>query len=215
MRWQNMMAASLVVLGGVAVVVVGQAPPAAACSCVAMTEQQALDSAAVVFAGELVDVIFPPPRAIESSGRPVRLIFEVGAVFKGRAYEVQSVVTAADGSSCGLGDSRPGPYLVFAGAGTAGEAEAGELQTNTCSGTRALDALGTVPVAYGDGTAPEPGSSPIGGLTATVTTPAPAGEAAAPAAGSDQSWLQGTILAGTALVAAAVLWLAANRRRSR
>jgi hypothetical protein len=214
MRRRNMIVAGLVMLGAAAVAV-GPARPAAACSCVQMTEQEAFDQAGAVFAAELIDVIFPPPRAIESSGRPVRLIFEVDTVFKGQAHEVQSVVTAADGISCGLGGSRPGRYLVFAEAGRASRAEVGELRASTCGGTRALDALGTVPIDFGEGTAPEHGSSPIGGLRATDTTSAPAAYAATPATSSDQAWLSNTVLAGTALVAAAIVLVASTRRRPR
>ena len=96
------------------VVVLVSETPAGACSCVGWTEAEAFAAADVVFTGELVEVRRPDTSGTYASNDPVRLSFAVDAVFKGEARSVQSVVTALSGASCGMGDSWPGPALVFA-----------------------------------------------------------------------------------------------------
>ncbi|MBA2337378.1 MAG: hypothetical protein H0V96_06435 [Acidimicrobiia bacterium] len=199
--------------------------PAAACTCIEMTDAEAFDQAPVVFTGEMTDVLEPAPDAIlEEPRAPLRFIFSVDVVLKGVAHANQSVVTTTNRVPCGLSLSGPGPYLVFADHPTQqieldGWVE-GELYADLCGGTRDLDAAG-VPAAFGDGVPPEVGSSPIGGPTAstdpstTVATPA-TGAVAASETGSDAIGIAGLVVA--ALVGATAVGLLAilamQRRRS-
>ncbi len=182
-----MIIAPLAVVGALA-----PAGPAVACSCAVITEAEAFDAAQVVFTGELVEVLPPPPAEITSSGDPERYIFAVDRVYKGTAFDEQSVVTARDGASCGLEISGPGPFIVFAHTDDGDWVEQGvegELHANLCGGTRAVDAAG-VPRSFGAGALPEEGSSPVGGPTGstggptTTSTTSSTGTAAAPEAES-------------------------------
>ena len=149
------------------------AGPAVACSCAVITEGEAFDNAQVVFTGELVEVRPPPPAAIVSSGAPERFIFAVDRVYKGTAFDEQSVVTAMDGATCGLAISGPGPFIVFAHTGDGDWIEQGvegELYASSCGGTRAVDVAG-VPASFGAGAIPEEGSSPVGGATSSTVGP--------------------------------------------
>ena len=49
-----------------------------------------------------------------SSDDPALHVFAVDGVFKGEVHELQGVVSAADGASCGLELSGDGPFVVFA-----------------------------------------------------------------------------------------------------
>lgn len=197
--------------------------PAAACTCIEMTDAEAFDQAPVVFTGELVEVRSLPPAELVSSGDPERFIFAVERVYKGTAFGRQSVVTRMDGASCGLEISGSGPFIVFAdhdAENPVPEGVDGELYANLCGGSRALDAAG-VPATFGDGVAPDVGASPIGGPTAptdpstTVATPA-TGAVAASENGSDAIGIAGLVVAvlvgATALGLLAIL--AMQRRRS-
>jgi hypothetical protein len=150
-----------IVVAIVGVVHVAAAPPAAACSCVGFTDDEAIRGSEVVFAGELAEVLTPP--GVFSSAGPERFVFEVDVVYKGEAKATQSVVTPRDGAGCGLELVGRGPYLVFAGTEPVLDldAEEGELYSTLCSGTRALD-VAPVPAAFGPGDPPSRGSSPIG-----------------------------------------------------
>lgn len=141
----------------------GTSERVAACSCVALTDEEAFASADAVFTGELVDVVTPPGDSFSSSD-PERFVFEVDAVFKGAVFARQAVVTARDGASCGLEISGRGPFVVFARTepdGITGGAVSGELYSNLCSGTREL-AMRAIPAGFGAPTAPAAGSSPVG-----------------------------------------------------
>lgn len=151
----------LVVVAG-ATVLFGASEPASACSCVGLTDEQALTGHDAAFTGTLVEVITPPGDT-SSSSDPERFVFEVDDVVKGTVFTRQSVVTAQNGASCGLEISGPGPYLVFASEDavlTSGAVD-GELYSNLCSGTRAL-AGGVLPASLGATSDPLPGASPIG-----------------------------------------------------
>jgi hypothetical protein len=138
---------------------------AAACSCGLLTDDEALDYADAVFIGTLAEIITPGGTSY-SSADPERFVFEVDEVFTGEVFARQSVVTARDGSSCGLEISGPGPFLVFAVTNdgfTSGAVE-GELYSNLCSGTRELGDS-AVPAQWGDASPPIAGASPIGSST--------------------------------------------------
>ena len=144
-----------VVLLSALVVLPVRAERAWACSCGGLTDAEAFDRSGAVFIGELTER--REPTVALSSEADVRLVFTVERVFKGEVHATQSVVTAADGSSCGLEISGPGPHLIFGrtrGATT-------EIEAGLCDGTRAL-AAESVPEAFGAGSAPIGGSSAIG-----------------------------------------------------
>jgi hypothetical protein len=173
-------------------------PPASACSCASLTEEDALESADVVFSASLVEIRTPAGEAWSSTD-PERFIFEVDRVYKGEARVRQSVVTARDGSSCGLELAGEGPFLVFAqrdpdglASGTAG---AGELHANLCGGSRTLTPESTR--SFGAGEPPSVGTSPIGS----------AGESDTPV-----GWYAAAVAAATAL--GGVTGLVAWRRRA-
>jgi hypothetical protein len=80
----------------------------------------------------------------------------VDKVYKGEVHATQSIVSASDGASCGL-EVDPGAIaLVFAL-----NPDDGEYSASLCDGTRAASG-GKLPVAFGPGTNPLPGSSRIG-----------------------------------------------------
>lgn len=174
-----------------ALVIVGGATPAAACSCGGTSDEQALARADAAFVGSLVDIVPPERTGIMSSADPERFVFDVDEVFKGEITVVQSVVTARDGASCGLEIAGAGPFLVFAfeeSTLTSGARE-GEVYSHLCSGTR--------PISSGDIPASFEGRPPI-----PATTPVPAEESSerAPAGSTDDD------RSGTDLV----LWIGAG-----
>ena len=145
-----------------AVVTLASTAPAAACNCASFSDQDALDNADVVFRGELVEIRTPPGDAY-SSADPERFVFDVDRVYKGDARAQQSVVTAREGASCGLELSGSGPFLVFARTEVEFglDGEEGELFSNLCSGSRALDGV-AVPDFLGPGEPAVAGASAIG-----------------------------------------------------
>ncbi len=74
----------------------------AACSCASLTDDEALAEADVAFVGTLQEIRVPDDVVTWSSDDPARFVFAVSAVYKGEAFEQQSVVTSRDGASCGL-----------------------------------------------------------------------------------------------------------------
>ena len=142
--------------------VVGTAARAAwACSCAVLTDAEYADTADVVFAGTLTRIDTPGGEQ-RSSMDPATFVFAVDTVFKGAAAEVQNVVTASDGASCGLeGMSPGGDYVVYATFGPVGgpAGQPGDLYSNLCSGTAPWDRSG-VPVGLtGPGSAPTESSA--------------------------------------------------------
>lgn len=155
--WRAAAVAGLVI---VAVLVVGDARPAAACSCAGFDDAEALAHADVVFTGELVEVV--RPGSWSSPEAPARFVFDVDEVLVGEARARQSIVTPAYGASCGLEIEGPGPFLVFATErSTLTDDADGELHSHLCSGTRPL---ADGPIGFvAEGRPPTPGSSPVGG----------------------------------------------------
>lgn len=121
--------------------------PAIACSCAASTPDEHFERADVVFAGELIRFQGPPQAPVMSSNDPAVWTFEVSEVFKGEATEVQEVVSASSGASCGLELSHEGTFLVYASRDTRGLATGPhQLEANLCGGTQ----LGIPPAAFAD-----------------------------------------------------------------
>lgn len=139
-----------------------------ACSCAGITDDEAYEMADVVFVGRL-DQTRVSDEIEFGSTSPARFIFATDSVFKGEAYDRQSVVTAGSGASCGL-EIRPGTTtLVFAKIGGRSGLVEGELTSDLCTGTRAVDD-GAVPASFGDASPPLPGASGIGDGSPLVPT---------------------------------------------
>jgi hypothetical protein len=146
-------AVTLGLITGAVTVAVAGGGAAHACSCVAITDQQAFAGADSVFTGKLVGTELVSDGPVYSTGDPERFFFEVDKVFKGKASDRQTVVTARDGASCGLEIGGPGPFIVFAYGRRKGAG--GELSSHLCSGTRPLS-TGKLPASFGRGHAPTP-----------------------------------------------------------
>lgn len=143
--------------------VFGTSERASACSCVGVSDDEALENADAAFTGALVEIVTPAGDTYSSTD-PERFVFDVDEVFKGAVFARQSVVTARDGASCGLEISGPGPFIVFARTepdGVTSGAADGELYSSLCSGTRAF-AGGALPASFGAASSPSPGASAIG-----------------------------------------------------
>lgn len=109
---------------------------ASACSCVGLTDEEALRNSAAVFVGTLREI--RRPTIGFSSDDPSRFVFDVEAVYKGRVHQVQSIVSASDGASCGLEVAEGERALVFAHAGGESSMVDGEYAAGLCGGTRVL-----------------------------------------------------------------------------
>lgn len=143
-----------VIVGAIVTVNTTMAPAAFACSCAGMSDEQAFERADAVFVGELRQIRRPTIKF--SSADDSRFIFTVNQVYKGVVHATQSIVSPSDGASCGL-EIDPGTVaLVFAHSPDDGEYAAG-----LCDGTRKLG-LQELLADFGQGTKPQPGSSPIG-----------------------------------------------------
>lgn len=144
-----------------ATVLLGASAPASACSCAMRERADAFAQSNVVFIGEIDEI--RRPGGLFFWKQEARYIFNVDTVFKGDAFERQSVVTHSDGATCGLEISGPGRFLMFTTTSAQGGPApgAGELASSLCSGN-ALMGPGFTPDEFGDGFAPLVGSSPTG-----------------------------------------------------
>lgn len=183
-----------------AVLAVGSAGPAGACSCVETSDDEAFAAAAVVFAGVVTGRQDPPPAQVQSSADPATWSFAVSTVYKGDVLEGQQVQSAMSGASCGLELRVGGEYLVFAD-------RQGPLTGNLCNGTREL-ANAAVPESFGPGEAPtsEEEAGPPGAV----------GVVGEEVGGDDESsWFPRSTIAVLAVLSAAVVGgvtLARSRR---
>lgn len=132
---------------------------ACACSCVGLTDEEALRQSQAVFVGTLREV--RRPTVMLSSDAQSRFLFEVEAVYKGDVHTVQSIVTPSDGGACGLELDVGRRALVFATGSDSSAAEVGEYHASLCGGTRSLAAVG-LPPGLGEPGIVLPGSSPVG-----------------------------------------------------
>lgn len=118
------------------------AGPALACSCVGVTDEQALSAADAVFTGTVEDVSAPLSSSIfgRTSADPVTVTVRVDEVYRGSVHERTQLVTAADGGSCGAGLKIDHRYVIFGSFGSDGivHADEDQLTTTLCSGTRDL-----------------------------------------------------------------------------
>jgi hypothetical protein len=131
---------------------------ARSCSCAQPDLDSALTQADATFVGTLVEI--RRPTVMLSSMDESRFVFDVETVYKGDVHERQSIVTVSDGASCGLELTLGTRAIVFARTDEYDiTPDAGEYGANLCNGTAAFAG---VPASFGAGTAPLPGSSPIG-----------------------------------------------------
>ncbi len=143
-------------------VVLGPGRPVSACTCEPVTETEALDASDAVFLGEVTevddDLEFEEPFL-------VRYAVDVDSVFKGEAFEMQSLVTSQRGGGCGLSIEPGETWLFYATRpGTNGDEviDDTELASDACSNSRAID---SAPPSFdlGEGSAPASGSSEFSG----------------------------------------------------
>lgn len=105
-----------------------------ACSCVIPGPPEAeLARSVAVFSGIVVDR-HEPGGLLVSSADPVRVTFEVYAVWKGPAYSTITITTARSGASCGYTFEEGQEYLVYAHGST------DSLMVSSCSRTMPLAA---------------------------------------------------------------------------
>lgn len=189
------------------------ATPAAACSCVAITDAQARKAADAVFFGEVVQRRDTPAKGgVMSSADRAVYVVQVSRVYKGRASATQEVVTARSGGTCGLELPARGPALFFAFASDLsfaddGGLEPGQLSSNLCSGTRSAD---SAPASFGPGTSPIAAAAGDG----TPTTSRPDASGGPQRRDEAAGWLAVALVATVGTLAAAGL-LAVRRTRSR
>ena len=151
-------------------IVVGLRPcPVFACSCVRPgTPAQELNRSSTVFAGVVIEIDEPPARPafttsfpfltfLISSGDPVRVTFDVSAVWKGPAYRQLAVTTPRWSASCGYPFQRGMTYLVYASD------QDGELTTYLCSRTNTLAQAQADLTDLGSGAAPTLDQAPVQG----------------------------------------------------
>ena len=103
------------------------------CSCVQMSDEEALARATAVFTGTLVDYRPPPTGDTVSSMDPATWVFHVQEVHKGRVEQPrQEVTSAVSSASCGLEPPEgQRTYRVYAEPGGQG----GILTASLCGGT--------------------------------------------------------------------------------
>jgi hypothetical protein len=184
--------------------------PAWACSCAVLTEAEYADMADVVFAGTLTR-IDTPGGGQRSSMDPATLVFAVDTVFKGATAEVQNVVTARDGASCGLeGLSAGGEFMVYSTTDSSGGpvGQPGDLYSNLCSGTGPWDGSAVPAGLAGPGTAPtEP--SPETAPSATLAADVPSSDGG----WSTNDWLLAAVVAVPLVATLGLAVTMAVRRR--
>jgi hypothetical protein len=186
------------VLGLIAIVVAAcpvllavTAAPAAACSCLALDDDEAFSLADAVFTGSAVDRRVPSdPTA------PTTLVFAVDHVYKGDVVATQEIRTPSSSAACGLSPDRSRLLVFAAEPGTtesgALDASDGQLVAFLCGGTRTVSA-DAVPASFGTGRAPPVDEAAEGG-------------------GGSRGWLVAAVALGVVLVGAGAV--VALRRRA-
>jgi hypothetical protein len=108
------------------------------------TENEAFESAEVVFVGVAVGSNAPP--FLSSSADPIEFAFTVDNQLKGEPLpQLVSVVTAASGPSCGAGFQVGERWRVFA------RSDGPSLTSGLCDGNRLLDESAPVSPVTDDG----------------------------------------------------------------
>lgn len=196
------------VVSGCGLVLLGPAPPASACSCVAGNPATYVEWAEVIFVGTLTG---PPselgqgPPLLDSTD-PVAYTFDVEKTLEGEASDPATVQSARSSASCGLEGMQVGTsYVMFADA-TRGPDDA--LSATLCGGSQPATPRLVQRVEALTGGAETPAPSPAADPSADPADPT---EAAAPTGSEpgDSSGMPpaGYVLAGLAVVAlAATAW---------
>lgn len=128
---------SIFVVGALAMtfLVVFHPPHAFACSCAQFTEEDAFESADIVFIGDVVSRTDPNEgNEVQGSGDPIQWRFDVRSTQKGSPNDPQTVESARDGATCGYGFRVGKRYQVYA------EKQGSKLTTGLCSGNKDLGA---------------------------------------------------------------------------
>jgi hypothetical protein len=145
----------LVVAMVVATVVVLAAGPASACDCAVVTPEQAITNADAVFLGTVAGHVDGP-------GNTTKWRFTVTRVFKGVVHQHQTVVSNTGQGACGLALPSNSALLMVGRFNDAildgAHLGAGELAASACVGVIRPEGL-AVPIAFGPGSPPLPGSS--------------------------------------------------------
>lgn len=114
-------------------------PPAGACSCEQLTDQQAYDAADAVFEATVTQLD-------RTEGSPVAATFAVDHVYKGRVRQTQLVYTPDDTEACGVEFDVGLGYVVFANVIDGSEGipgyPIGDLRSGFCDGSRGATATG-------------------------------------------------------------------------
>ncbi|MBX6751268.1 MAG: hypothetical protein IRY85_16655 [Micromonosporaceae bacterium] len=139
--------------------------PACACSCGALSAEEAVARADVVFVGVAVEVTVPWRGPLSSSGDPVTVTFDVSTVYKGDVPANARVRTVRDSATCGYPFVAGQRYLVHADRRTDGT-----WTTSLCDGNQPVDAATVLPAGgYSPGPAVAyPGEWPWGVLVAAA-----------------------------------------------
>lgn len=150
------------------------ATSASACTCVAITDDEAFPASNVVFAGTVVEKREPEGRPVPgdpevravSSADPATWVFAVERVYKGEVGDTQEVLSPAFGASCGLELGPPGTRaLVFASRGDAPTylfsepVDRDAAHASLCGGSRRLARDEPAPLALAVGG--QPWSGPL------------------------------------------------------
>jgi hypothetical protein len=175
------------------------ARPAAACSCVAASDERRLADSVAVFSGEVAGREGVGADLARPGDAASIWTFTVSRVFKGTLGPTVRVVSPLDGMSCGIELPSAGPALVFAQepGGLVPPVPGIALAANLCNGTRSL-AASPVPASFGGGA--DPGR------------PAPAPSTARSTKAPEPPW---AVIGGTAGAVALAAVLVVGRRRAR
>jgi hypothetical protein len=183
--------------------------PAFACSCmVPGPPEEALEQAAVVFAGRLVDTQRSQAGGVVNTADLNAYRFEVSRVWKGDVTSTFTIGSAMSSASCGYEFVIGEEYIVY------GFEQEGIVQTGLCTRTAPLAGADEDLTALGEGQLPAPGDDP------TLVDPQPGSPANPEAEGEDGA--PARLLAGIPtwawvvapiLLAGAVLAIPMMRRR--
>jgi hypothetical protein len=146
----------LLVLAMLLATIIAQPRPAFACSCmIPGPPEEALEQAAVVFAGRVVQARRAPAGGAVNTADLLPYTFEVSEVWKGQVNSTFTIGSPMSSASCGYEFVLEEEYIVYAY-----EAE-GVLQTGLCTRTAPLASAEEDLAALGEGEAPLPGDDPV------------------------------------------------------
>lgn len=154
--------AAFAIVIGVSAVPIAQV---AACSCMAMSPDEAATMAEVVFAGTVVGEEAGAPADPATGMGPILYTFAVDGVAKGDVGTQTAVVGGGDSAMCGITFGTNERWLVFANTVD------GSLSTSACAGNLTLQADEEPPIAVRAPTASDPGDVAGAGVPVGVILP--------------------------------------------